>query len=307
LFIIGIYDYMKIIITESQFDKILLDKMFLSRKEIKQNEFISKSQNIHKDSDGNPLYDYSLVDYDSAQSKVKIICPRHKQEWKKETGNEYFEMTPNHHLSGRGCKFDYLEKKLKYSDKDIEDSAKKYRTAIEFKQEDFAKFNAAVKRGREFYEKISSHFVGAKESYGEKLITDILVNNGLISEKCVSNPKCENRQKKFEGCLNRAKGEKFCFKLSFDFYLPNENTLIEYDGEQHFSSRGLYGKKIETLKRNDLIKNEYCKDNNIKLIRVHYKVPISKVEGKLLNALKSPEQEIFIGPYSKSPSQNKGF
>ena len=283
---------MKIIITESQFDEL-----FPNRKLKKQNEFISKSQNIHKDSNGNPLYDYSLIDYDSAQSKVKIICPRHKKEWKDETGNEYFEMTPNHHLSGRGCKFDYLEKKTKYSDKDIEDSAKKYRTAIDFKRKDFPKFNAAVKKGREFYDKISSHFISEKESYGEKLISEILVNNGLITEDCISNPKCQYRQKKFENCLNKPKGEKFCSKLSFDFYLPSKNTLIEYDGEQHFVERGVFGRKFETLKRNDSIKNEYCKDNNIKLIRIHYKIPSNKVEEYLLDAINTNKQEIFIGPY----------
>lgn len=288
----GIYGYMKIIITESQFDEL-----FPERKSKKQTEFISKSQNTHKDSDGNPLYDYSLVDYDRAQNKVKIICPRHKEDWKKETGNEYFEMTPNHHLSGRGCKFDYLDKKTKYSEKDIEDSAKKYRTAIEFKREDFAKFNAAVKKGREFYEKISSHFISAKESYGEKLVTNILVKNGLIDENCVSNTKCENKQKKFKDCLNKPKGESYCRELSFDFYLPNENILIEYDGEQHFVKRGKYGEKFEDVKRNDLIKNKYCRDNNIKLIRIHYRIPTNEVEDKLVKSLKSPEQEIFIGPY----------
>lgn len=271
-------------------------------------EFITKAQNLHKDSNGNPLYDYSLVDYQGAQKKVKIICPRHKDEQKKKTGNEYFEMTPNHHISGgRGCNYDYLESKTKYSEKDIEDSAKKYRTAIEFKREDFARFNAAVKKGREFYEKISSHFVSSKESYGEKLITDILVKNGLIDENCVSNTKCENKQKKFKDCLNKPKGESYCRELSFDFYLPNENTLIEYDGEQHFVKRGKYGEKFEDVNRNDLIKNKYCRDNNIKLIRIHYKVPTKKVEGELLNALNSSEQEIFIGPYSKLPSQNRGF
>jgi len=282
---------MKILIKESQFESLFPDK-----KLEKQINFISKSKKIHKNDNGEPLYDYSLVDYDGSQNKVKVICPKHKNEWKKETGNEYFEITPNHHLNDRGCKYCYLENKIKYTDKDIEDSAKKYKTSIEFKKQDFPRYNAARKRGNEFYKKISSHFISAKESYGETLITNILVENGLISSDCLGNSSCDNREKVFEDCTNQKIG-KLCRSLRFDFYIPEENTLIEFDGEQHFSKRGKYGEKFETLKVHDIIKNEYCKTNGIKLIRIHYKVPTNKVEEELFKSLLSPEQEIFIGPY----------
>jgi hypothetical protein len=280
---------MKIIIKESQLKRVMLEAKMMDT-----DMFIKRAQDIHKDSEGNPLYDYSLTDYQGAQKKVKIICPRHKEEWKNETGNEYFEMTANHHLSGRGCKFDYQERKIKHSDKDIADAAKKYKTATEFKHGDFDKFNAAVTRGREFYDKISSHFVRMKESYGEKLITQILVKNGLIPEECITN--CNNREKTFEDCTNQLEG-KSCRKLRFDFYVPEKNTLIEYDGEQHFIKRGKFGEKFDSLKRNETIKNEFCKDNNIKLIRIHYKMPDNEIKSKLIDALDSSEQEIFIGPY----------
>jgi hypothetical protein len=280
---------MKIIIKESQLKRVMLESKMMDT-----DTFIKRAQDIHKDSEGNPLYDYSLTDYQGAQKKVKIICPRHKEEWKNETGNEYFEMTANHHLSGRGCKFDYLENKIKHSDKDIADSAKNYKTAIEFKHGDFDRFNAAVKRGREFYDKISAHFVPMKESYGEKLIAEILVRNGLVPEECLTN--CANREKSFENCTNQLKG-KSCKKLRFDFYVPELNALIEYDGEQHFIKRGKFGRSFDTLKQNEIIKNNFCKDNNIKLIRIHYKTPKNEIESKLMEALNLSEQEIFIGPY----------
>lgn len=282
---------MKIIIKESQFSRVILEA---TRKDT--DTFIKRAQDIHKDSEGNPLYDYSLTDYQGAQNKVKIICPRHKQEWKDSTGNEYFEMTANHHLSGRGCRFDYLENKIKHSDKDIADSAKKYKTAVDFIKGDFPKFNAASKKGREFYDDISSHFVPMKESYGEKLVAQILVSMGLIPEDCASKRTCSNREKTFEDCTNQGKG-KVCRRLRFDFYLPEQNTLIEYDGEQHFVQRGKFGSKFDSLQQNDIIKNDYCNDNNIKLIRIHYKLPENEFEPKLKEALNSSEQQIFIGPY----------
>lgn len=56
--------------------------------------------------------------------------------------------------------------------------------------------------------------------------------------------------------------------LPFDFYLPEYNTCIEYDGEFHFKDLGF--NKLEQTIKNDEIKTKYCKDNNIKLIRITY-------------------------------------
>jgi len=65
--------------------------------------------------------------------------------------------------------------------------------------------------------------------------------------------------------------------LPFDFYLPEVNTCIEYDGEQHykpyrFSQDEKYIKKLEKTKQHDLIKNLYCKENGIRLIRIPYTI-----------------------------------
>lgn len=60
--------------------------------------------------------------------------------------------------------------------------------------------------------------------------------------------------------------------LRFDFYLSDYNILIEYNGKQHYYSIPYFGGE-DTLKRqkvNDAIKEKYCQDNNIKLIRIPY-------------------------------------
>lgn len=51
-------------------------------------EFINKSNKIHKNK-----YDYSLVDYVNTNTKVKIICPIHGE----------FEQAPELHIIGCGC------------------------------------------------------------------------------------------------------------------------------------------------------------------------------------------------------------
>lgn len=60
--------------------------------------------------------------------------------------------------------------------------------------------------------------------------------------------------------------------LPFDFYLSKYNCYIEYDGKQHYLYGGFGTDLLElmNLKYRDDIKTNYCKDNNIKLIRIPY-------------------------------------
>ena len=62
----------------------------------------------------------------------------------------------------------------------------------------------------------------------------------------------------------------------FDFYVNNQ-YIIEYDGEQHFNPQCFNGmNKLEAnlqfkkTKDHDLYKNQWCKGNNIPLIRIPY-------------------------------------
>lgn len=60
-------------------------------------------------------------------------------------------------------------------------------------------------------------------------------------------------------------------KLSFDFFINNQYVL-EYDGRQHFKQdRGWNNKeKFNYTRQHDLIKNKYCFEHNIPLIRIPY-------------------------------------
>lgn len=66
-----------------------------------------------------------------------------------------------------------------------------------------------------------------------------------------------------------------CIPYRFDFAIFNNEQLqclIEYDGIQHFET-GHGWNDADSLKRNiqtDKIKNEYCQQNNIPLIRIPY-------------------------------------
>lgn len=65
-----------------------------------------------------------------------------------------------------------------------------------------------------------------------------------------------------------------CDRLLFDFAIFNQDTLlylIEYDGIQHFSDKYEFKKgRYKITHQNDLLKNQYCFEHNIPLIRIPY-------------------------------------
>lgn len=77
-------------------------------------------------------------------------------------------------------------------------------------------------------------------------------------------------QKTFDTCRSPKTNRLF----KFDFYIPEKNYLIEYDGKQHFSYENNNGwnnkENFEKNVYNDNIKNQWCKKNNIPLIRIPY-------------------------------------
>lgn len=62
--------------------------------------------------------------------------------------------------------------------------------------------------------------------------------------------------------------------LRFDFAIFNKEhkleRLIEFDGIQHYEEQAYFTHTLEENKINDRIKNEYCKKNNIPLVRIPY-------------------------------------
>ena len=100
---------------------------------------------------------------------------------------------------------------------------------------------------------------GCLRSKGEEKIKNIFSQNNI---NYIS-------QKTFADCVND-RGNL----LKFDFYLEEMNYCIEYDGDIHFDqgkSRGWFSDEYrEDLQNRDAIKNQWCKDNNIPLIRIPY-------------------------------------
>lgn len=70
-------------------------------------------------------------------------------------------------------------------------------------------------------------------------------------------------QKKWKSCKDKK-------PLPFDFYDRDNGIVIEIDGAQHFRSVDYFGgdKSLLYTKRHDLVKNTFCTDNDIKIVRI---------------------------------------
>lgn len=119
----------------------------------------------------------------------------------------------------------------------------------------------------------STKSCGCIKSYGEFFISSYLRENNI---KFIL-------QKTFDTCIN----PKTNYKLRFDFYLPDYNLCIECDGVQHRKKKpdSLFSKEeLEEILYRDNIKNQWCEQNNVELLRIPYNghQNIQEVE-KILN------------------------
>lgn len=61
--------------------------------------------------------------------------------------------------------------------------------------------------------------------------------------------------------------------MRFDFYLPDDEILVEYDGEQHFHFNKLFHKQksdFTKAQERDRLKNSFSLAKGIKLYRIPY-------------------------------------
>lgn len=75
-------------------------------------------------------------------------------------------------------------------------------------------------------------------------------------------------EKMFDDCINPLTHSK----LRFDIYIPSMNVVIEYDGPQH--TIPIFGdEEFKNSLYRDNIKNKYCAERGIRMIRVPYTDP----------------------------------
>lgn len=174
-------------------------------------------------------------------------------------------MKPNHVLSGCGCKMCWNERRHLSQRKSHEEFLKeigdscsvleKYKGARE-------KIKFKCKKGRVFdmrpndilYAKHGCPLCATRvNSKGVQSITSVLENMKLMYFK----------EQSFSDCRN----PRTNYLLPFDFFIPELNLIIEYDGEFHYKVPDSMGGSIalKGTKYRDSVKNEYCLSKKIHL------------------------------------------
>ena len=105
------------------------------------------------------------------------------------------------------------------------------------------------------------------ESHGERSISQWLTHNNI---EYIS-------QYRFEDCRDK-------YSLPFDFYLPQHNICIEYNGRQHYEPIDFFGGEdaFKIRQQHDNIKKDYCQSNDINLLCITYKQDIEEELNKFL-------------------------
>lgn len=100
---------------------------------------------------------------------------------------------------------------------------------------------------------------GCLKSSGEKKIKSLLTENNILFKTEYS---CEKLQTNKHGYLR------------FDFAIFNDKKqlikLIEFDGSQHYYDNEWFNDSLEDIQKRDQLKNAFCKEENIPLLRIPY-------------------------------------
>jgi len=213
-------------------------------------EFIRKANKIH-----NHKYNYSKVEYINAHTKVQIICKKHGT----------FEQISAKHLSKRGCPICSGNIQLTTEEFLIKVKQKKFNIQYDYSKTEYINSKTklqiiCIEHNISFKQIPYNHLKGQrgcpkcqKLYKGEEKIRTYLDDRDIFSE-------C---QKSFDGL-------KYINALSCDFYLKDKNTIIEFDGVQHYQSVEHFGGNkafYETQKR-DIEKNLFAEKVRKTLLRI---------------------------------------
>jgi very-short-patch-repair endonuclease len=202
-------------------------------------------------------YDYSLVDYKNANTKIKIICPKHS----------VFEITSRQHLNGvncTNCERERISFNQRKTTNDFINQAK-------ISHGDTYDYSSIDWKGSSFYIKLKckKHGDFEQEAYCHSIGIGcpICMNKteAKLYENIVSIFPSLLKQFRQEWCINQlSKTNKY---LPFDFCIPEHKIIIELDGPQHFRQI-MNWKTPEEQQKSDKFKEECANNNGYSVIRL---------------------------------------
>lgn len=201
----------------------------------------------------------------TSSTVVSYICPKHGEHQVK-----VYSL-----IVGHGCPKCAIEENTKAQRKDPKDV---YDAFLEYggvllNMEEYKGWN--YKNLRVLCKECGNEFLTSYSSF--------MMHNGQLCPECTDMmSKGERMVKEVLDSLNIEYQMQYRFydcrttcPLPFDFYIPNINTCIEYDGEGHYlpisHNKDIDGETVlKKIQERDAIKTAYCFNNGIRLIRIPY-------------------------------------
>jgi hypothetical protein len=222
----------------------------------------------------NYFYDYSLVDYENNNTKIKIICPTHG----------VFEQLPSNHLSGKGCiKCSYEKRGL--NSRETYESFSEKSNLIHSNYYDYSLVE---------YETCKENINIICPKHGVFEVTpDSHINKSQGCVKCnIGNSKTQVEINYFLstlGILFEDNNRVILNGKELDIYIPSHNIAIEFNGLYWHS---------ELYKDNNyhLNKTIECEKQGIKLIHIFEDEWLHKqdiVKSRLMNILGLTSNKIY--------------
>lgn len=211
--------------------------------------FINKSNHIH-----NNKYNYTNTSYSTESVKVCIECPIHGE----------FTQRPRNHLNGQGCPKCAISNQTLDTKSFISRCNYIHNNTYNYSNVNYTGIKCKVciicAEHGEFWQRAESHIKGSgcpicNESKGERAIRKWLTDNNIT----------HTQEYRFSDCVYKN-------TLPFDFYLPDHDIVIEYDGIQHFKPIDYFGGvvRLNETKHKDNIKTKYANDNSLNILRIPY-------------------------------------
>ena len=228
-------------------------------------EWIQKAIEVHGDK-----YDYSQSSYVDSKTKIKIICPIHGEFWQ----------LPNNHLRTNGCpkcgKQRVTSNTVDFVQKAIAVHGNKYQYNSVIYKNNATKVSINCPIHGNFLQTPNCHLSGCgcpkcNTSKGEKIISSFLEENSI------------EYVTQYEIAIDTNINPSGIAKI--DFFLPQLNIAIEYNGIQHYKKIPYFelGRTLEVQQTRDKYIRKYCLEKGIKLIEIPYHEDVNKY----LNFLKN--------------------
>ena len=245
-------------------------------------DFVERANKVH-----NNKYDYSKFVYNGMHSKSTIICPEH---------GEFIQEGANH-LAGKGCPEcakRTIGEKCRLPQEQIIKLAKQIHPEYDY--------------SKSVYKGIEEDFNFICPVHGEvKLKARSLVYNGCGCPRCHKS-KGENLVENYLKHYNinyitqyKIKTPKEIRSSGYsyvDFYIPDYNLIIEFNGIQHYKPVERFGGQIvfESQQKRDQYIREYCNSNGIKLLEIPYnEINVLQLIDKALNKNLNKNIYKFVG------------